>query len=947
MMSVSETGETSTWHATRTIQECREACGGAGYLAENRFTALKADTDVFTTFEGDNHVLLQLVAKGLLTDYASEFEDMDDAMPAPNDEKEEEGDLFSGSSTRSAAFRNLSPELWKTLLTFEPPIILKEHQMDEDRPLTPTRYRKNTNSGHPHEFMVTPQIRSVTILFVNIAPDSAGNLLDLHSPLSSMQEAMLKYNAFLRQFLVDDKGIVLIAALGVPKYAHADDVDRAMALGLDFCQILETFGAKYSIGVSSGLGFCGVVGNNTRQEYAIIGSTVNLAAKIMAKKINQNGMHCDGATRSRVDPSKFSFTEKGAITVKGFDEPVTIYQPKKKMWNLVGRTFTNHAGLTEPTPSRKEPFSKFLKFLDESLAAGGDGKQKNVCALVRGKRHVGRTQFVRDGIRKAGREGYEIFKTAAVSRTSPLSAVAPLLRWLLQLDPSADVEMGRSRFIGLMNQLPEDGADEDVKHTLLRLLLKQTSDGRPSLNRTPSLNSSMDSSARSVASKGEKTAALDAAEVAVQLVALVLEKSGARFKDSVAIIVVEEVQLLDDVSRRLLKLMVQGTYSVKMHFIFTATEVDDSRLIQDFIFDHDVELHALTRDDTHHILKREYGTEHALEEETVDLIAASAGGEPYWIVELGKLTKRAGNHAIQSEEALTKVTLERFDHLSELQQDILQQCAVMAVVDEGTCSLSLAVKLASEPEVALEIMQTDLFHTEEMATFLRGARRKNAGDEAHDMGHGETFRFNHAFTARTIYDLIPRAERLLAHEKVATAIILESLTGAEIEMKHELETIATHFELGLCHDQFNRYLALAVAETMATGTAADLHALVTPFLGRFVHHHDPREAYGVLLRALELGREKMVAKRSETTRSLKRVSSFRSVAREKHVIEVAESEIKETDMLIKTVSAAVDARRGLEEEDVEVRSPSAVNLSETDDSPEPSKAAPKLCCAMM
>ena len=66
-----------TWHATRTIQECREACGGAGYLAINRFAALKADTDVFTTFEGDNHVLLQLVAKGLLTDYAGEFEEMD------------------------------------------------------------------------------------------------------------------------------------------------------------------------------------------------------------------------------------------------------------------------------------------------------------------------------------------------------------------------------------------------------------------------------------------------------------------------------------------------------------------------------------------------------------------------------------------------------------------------------------------------------------------------------------------------------------------------------------------------------------------------------------------------------------------------------------------------------------------------------------------------------
>jgi len=67
----------ATWHATDTIQECREACGGAGYLAVNRFAALKADTDVFTTFEGDNHVLLQLVGKGLLTDYASEFSDLD------------------------------------------------------------------------------------------------------------------------------------------------------------------------------------------------------------------------------------------------------------------------------------------------------------------------------------------------------------------------------------------------------------------------------------------------------------------------------------------------------------------------------------------------------------------------------------------------------------------------------------------------------------------------------------------------------------------------------------------------------------------------------------------------------------------------------------------------------------------------------------------------------
>lgn len=65
----------ASWHATNTIQECREACGGKGYLAENELADLKADTDIFTTFEGDNYVLLQLLTKSILTDFKQEFSD--------------------------------------------------------------------------------------------------------------------------------------------------------------------------------------------------------------------------------------------------------------------------------------------------------------------------------------------------------------------------------------------------------------------------------------------------------------------------------------------------------------------------------------------------------------------------------------------------------------------------------------------------------------------------------------------------------------------------------------------------------------------------------------------------------------------------------------------------------------------------------------------------------
>lgn len=65
-----------TWNTTATLQECREAIGGKGYLSENRIDRLKNDTDVYTTFEGDNTVLMQLVAKSRLSEFKKEFSDI-------------------------------------------------------------------------------------------------------------------------------------------------------------------------------------------------------------------------------------------------------------------------------------------------------------------------------------------------------------------------------------------------------------------------------------------------------------------------------------------------------------------------------------------------------------------------------------------------------------------------------------------------------------------------------------------------------------------------------------------------------------------------------------------------------------------------------------------------------------------------------------------------------
>nr|WP_308468979.1 acyl-CoA dehydrogenase [Glaciibacter superstes] len=93
----------STWHALDTLQEAREACGGAGFMAENRLVGLRADLDVYATFEGDNNVLLQLVAKRLLTDYSRKFAKADAGALARYVVTHAADRAYNGSGLRSIA----------------------------------------------------------------------------------------------------------------------------------------------------------------------------------------------------------------------------------------------------------------------------------------------------------------------------------------------------------------------------------------------------------------------------------------------------------------------------------------------------------------------------------------------------------------------------------------------------------------------------------------------------------------------------------------------------------------------------------------------------------------------------------------------------------------------------------------------------------------------------
>lgn len=79
---------------------------------------------------------------------------------------------------------------------------------------------------------------------------------------------------------LDDKGLVIILNLGLPLCSHADDAGRGVQLALQVRSLLRQ---RCRIGMSKGPAFCGFVGSASRFEYTVMGSCVNLAARLMGK----------------------------------------------------------------------------------------------------------------------------------------------------------------------------------------------------------------------------------------------------------------------------------------------------------------------------------------------------------------------------------------------------------------------------------------------------------------------------------------------------------------------------------------------------------------------------------------------------------------------------------------------------------------------------------------
>lgn len=85
----------------------------------------------------------------------------------------------------------------------------------------------------------------------------------------------------LRQYMLDDKGMVLIWTFGLQLHTFEDSASRGLQSALDVAEALGAQQLTTLMGVTSGTVFCGLVGSTYRHEYSVMGPAVNLAARLM------------------------------------------------------------------------------------------------------------------------------------------------------------------------------------------------------------------------------------------------------------------------------------------------------------------------------------------------------------------------------------------------------------------------------------------------------------------------------------------------------------------------------------------------------------------------------------------------------------------------------------------------------------------------------------------
>jgi len=188
--------------------------------------------------------------------------------------------------------------------------------------------RERLSRGHA-AFLA--EFRVLSVLFVNLpsaVQDDAAELNRLHAALGVVQRAVKRLDGSVFAMLHDDKGTSIVSVFGLPGQAHEDDAARSAEAATLVRDELRALELSVGIGISTGHVFCGSHGTSRRAHYAIIGRTMNLAARLMQASRGSEIL-TDEPTRRQAQ-RWYEFESRGALELKGLDGAVYVFSPVRR-----------------------------------------------------------------------------------------------------------------------------------------------------------------------------------------------------------------------------------------------------------------------------------------------------------------------------------------------------------------------------------------------------------------------------------------------------------------------------------------------------------------------------------------------------------------------------------------------------------------------------------------
>ena len=170
------------------------------------------------------------------------------------------------------------------------------------------------------------EFRNITIVSINLNDvDFRENFFDrLQRATLEIQSVVHRYDGFIYNVIMDDKGFSIMVAFGLSGLAHEDDPQRGIETGLAISKTLGAAAVAASIGIASGKLFCGDYGGEDRRQYCLIGPAINTAARLM--QLAGGGVLCDAATAKAAE-GRVDFAVLPPQQIKGSDGPVAVFRP--------------------------------------------------------------------------------------------------------------------------------------------------------------------------------------------------------------------------------------------------------------------------------------------------------------------------------------------------------------------------------------------------------------------------------------------------------------------------------------------------------------------------------------------------------------------------------------------------------------------------------------------